>query len=204
MTPDEENAALRTENAALREQVRTLLAEVQTLRERLAKDSHNSSKPASSDGMGRKTKSLRKKTGRKPGGQPGHAGQQVRLVATPDTVVVHRPERCGGCAHALPDDAPSWVERRQVHELPPVRVHVTEHRLLQVRCPVCRATTAGEAPAGVQAPRQYGPRLRAVATYLVQQQFVPYARARDVLAEVFGVTLSVGTLVNLVRQGATR
>lgn len=204
MTPDEENAILRAENAALREQVRTLLAEVQELRGHLAKDSHNSSKPPASDGLARKTKSLRKPSGKKPGGQPGHRGHQVRLVQTPDTVVVQRPQRCGTCQHALPDDAPGWVERRQVHELPPVRLHVTEHRLLHVRCPHCGATTAGEAPGDVRAPRHYGPRLRAVATYLVQQQFVPYARVRELLAEVFGAALSVGTLVNLVQQGAAR
>ncbi|HEV2459642.1 MAG TPA: IS66 family transposase [Ktedonobacterales bacterium] len=204
MTPEEEIAALRAENAALREQVQTLVAEVQTLRERLAKDSHNSSKPPASDGLARKTKSLRRKSGKKPGGQLGHRGHQVRLAQTPDTVVAHRPERCGTCQQALPEDAPSWVERRQVHELPPVRLHVTEHRLLHVRCPSCGATTAGQGPAEVRAPRHYGPRLRAVATYLVQQQFVPYARVRDLLAEVFGATLSVGTLVNLVRQGAER
>jgi transposase len=204
MTPEDEIATLRAENAALREQVQTLVAEVQRLRERLAKDSHNSSKPPSSDGLARKPKSLRKKTGRKPGGQPGHRGHRVRLVATPDTVVVHRPERCGTCQQALPDDAPGWVERRQVHELPPIRLHVTEHRLLHVRCPRCGTTTAGAAPAQVRAPRHYGPRLRAVATYLIQQQFVPYARVRELLAEVFGAALSVGTLVNLVGQGAAR
>jgi transposase len=204
MTPEDEIATLRAENAALREQVRTLVAEVQTLREQLAKDSHNSSKPPSSDGLARKTKSLRKKSGKKPGGQPGHRGHQVRLVQTPDTVVVHRPEQCETCQHALPEDAPTWIERRQVHELPPVQLHVTEHRLVHVRCPRCGATTAGQGPADVRAPRHYGPRLRAVATYLVQQQFVPYARVRDLFAEVFGAALSVGTLVNLVRQGAER
>jgi transposase len=205
MTPDEENAILRAENAALREQVQTLLAEVQTLRGQLAKDSHNSSKPPSSDGLARKPKSLRTPSGKKPGGQPGHRGQQVRLVQTPDAVVVHRPERCAGCQQTLPDDACGWIERRQVHELPPpVRLSVTEHQLLHVRCPSCGSTTAAEAPAGVSAPRQYGPRLRAVATYLVQQQFVPYARTRDLLADLFGAALSVGTLVNLVRQGAER
>ena len=204
MTPEEENAVLRAENAALREQVRTLLAEVQELRGQRAKDSHNSSKPPSSDGLARKTKSLRKPSGKKPGGQPGHRGQQVRLVDTPDAVVVHCPERCVVCQQALPDDAPRWIERRQVHEVPPVRLRVTEHQLLHVRCPTCGATTEAEAPAGVSAPRQYGPRLRAVATYLVQQQFVPYARTRDLLADLFGGALSVGTLVNLVRQGAER
>jgi transposase len=104
----------------------------------------------------------------------------------------------------LAGDAPSWVERRQVQELPPIRLQVTEHRILHVRCPACGATTAAHAPAGVSAPQQYGPRLRAVATYLVEQQFVPYARVRELFAEVFGAALSVGTLVNLVRLGAAR
>ena len=89
-------------------------------------------------------------------------------------------------------------------ELPPLRLHITEHRLVHVRCPACGATTAAEAPAGVRAPQQYGPRLRAFCAYLVQQQFVPYARVREVVADVFGAVLSVGTLVNLVRQGADR
>jgi transposase len=205
MTPEEENAALRAENATLHEQVRVLLAEVQTLRERLAKDSHNSAKPPASDGVARKqTKSLRQRSGQKPGGQLGHPGHRVRLVATPDAVEVHRPARCETCQRELPEDGLGWVERRQVQELPPMRLHVTEHRLHHVRCPGCGVTTAGKAPAGVSAPRQYGPRLRAVATYLVQQQFVPYARARDVLVELFGVPLSVGTLVNVVQAGAER
>jgi hypothetical protein len=204
MTSEEENAALRLENAELREQVRVLASEVQALRARLAKDSHNSSKPPASDGLARKTKSLRQKTGRKPGGQAGHPGHRVTLVATPDERVEHRPARCGACQQALPEDAPRWVERRQVQEVPPLRLRVSEHRIAHVRCPACGATTAAEAPAGIRAPRQYGPRLRALATYLVQQQFVPYARCRDLLAEVFGVSLSVGTLVTLVRQGAER
>jgi transposase len=204
MTPNEENAILRAENAALREQLAVALAEIQTLKGQLAKDSHNSSKPPSSDGLARRTKSLRKASGKRPGGQPGHRGHQVRLVTTPDVVVVHRPARCGGCHQALPDDAPHWIERRQMHELPPIRLQVTEHQIAHVRCPACGATTEAEAPVGVSAPRQYGPRLRAVATYLVQQQFVPYARTRDLLADLFGAALSVGTLVNLVRQGAQR
>ncbi len=201
MTPEEE-IALRAENAALREQVQALLARVQELEGRLAKDSHNSSKPPSSDGLRRKPKSLRERSGKKRGGQPGHPGHRVSLVATLDQVETHRPVQCGACQQELPSDAPSWVERRQVQELPPVRLQVTEHRILHVRCPSCGATTEAEAPSGVTAPQQYGPRLRALCAYLVQQQFVPYARVRELVADVFGAALSVGTLVNLVRQGA--
>ena len=98
MTSEEEKAALRAEIAALWEQVRTLLAEVQKVRGQLAKDRHNSSKPPSSDDLARKTKSLRKPSGKKPGGQPGHPGHRVSLVTPPDAVVVHCPARCAGCA----------------------------------------------------------------------------------------------------------
>src|SRR5262245_13118908 len=132
MTPDEE-ITLRAENAALREQVQALLARVQELEARLAKDSHNSSKPPSSDGLRRKPKSLRQKSGKQRGGQQGHPGHRVSLVATPDTVEIHRPRHCVACQHELPSDAPSWMERRQVQELPPLRLWVTEHRLVHVR-----------------------------------------------------------------------
>jgi hypothetical protein len=152
MTPDEENALLRAENAAQREQVRTLLAEVQQLQGQQAKDSHNSSKPPSSDGLARKTKSLRTPSGKKPGGQPGHRGDHVTLAETPDQVEGHRPACCDGCQQLLPDDAARWIERRQVPELPPVRLQVTEHQIEHVRCPACGATTEAEAPPGVSEP----------------------------------------------------
>src|SRR5260370_12262876 len=135
MSQDAWYAAIEAENSELRHKLGAALAQnalllerVQELEARLAKDSHNSSKPPSSDGLARKTKSLRKRSGKKPGGQPGHRGHQVRLVATPDTVVVHRPERCGTCQQALPEDAPGWVARPQVHELPTVSVPITAHR----------------------------------------------------------------------------
>jgi transposase len=204
MTPHEENAALKAENTALREQVQVLVARVQELEGRLAKDSRNSSKPPSSDGLVRKPKSLRQKSGKKPGGQPGHRGRHLRLAAAPDQVVVHRPETCSACREPLPGAAWQWVERRQVHELPPLRLVVTEHQIAHVRCAGCGATTRGQVPDEVRAPVQYGPRLRALAVYLVQQQFVPYARARELLAEVFGAPLALGTLVSLVRRGAER
>ena len=197
---ENENAALKAENAALRDQLQGLMARVQELEGRLAKDSHNSSKPPSSDGLTRKPKSLRKKSERKPGGQSGHRGSHLRLVAQPDSIVVHRPTTCGTCQAPLPETAWAWVERRQVQELPPLRLVVTEHQIAHVRCPRCGATTRGTVPDGARAPVQYGRRLRALAVYLVQQQFVPYARTREVLADVFGASLSLGTLVSLVRQ----
>src|SRR6516225_173784 len=101
MTPDERIAELEADNQRQREQIAALLTRVQELEARLAKDSHNSGKPPSSDGLKRKPKSLRKKSGRKPGGQLGHRGETLHLVATPDSVVEHRPARCSHCQTAL-------------------------------------------------------------------------------------------------------
>src|SRR5258707_10343602 len=155
-----ENAGLQADNARLRAQVSELPAlrahvdalsvQLQTLQARLAKDSHTSSKPPSSDGLGRKpskTKSLRKRSGKKAGGQLGHRGETLRLVATPDAVVEHRPALCATCQASL-EEAPVLVrERRQVHELPPLRPVVREHQALHVRCLVCQAVTVGTFPA---------------------------------------------------------
>src|SRR6202142_2190507 len=128
MTLEARNAELEAEIAVLREQVTALLARVQELEARAAKDSHTSGKPPSSDGLARRTKRLRKPSGKQAGGQLGHRGETLHLVATPDAVVEHRPWVCTACQAALDDDDGALVvgrERRQVQELPPVRLLVT-------------------------------------------------------------------------------
>ena len=203
MTLEERIAELEAENAVLREQLTVLVVRVQDLEARLAKDSHNSSKPPSSDGLARKTKSLRRRSGKKPGGQIGHRGETLRLVAAPDEVVEHRPAICSGCQTPLGEEAPVVVrERRQVQELPPLRLEVTEHQALHVRCPACQTVSVGAFPAEAPSRAQYGPRLRALAVYLVEQQLVPYGRVRELLADLFGASLSLGTLVEWVQQAA--
>ncbi len=210
MTLEEENAALKAENARLREgyeqareHLALLAARVQELEARLAKDSHNSGKPPSSDGLGRKTKSLRRRSGKQPGGQLGHRGETLHLVATPNAVVEHRPAVCAQCQASL--DAAAVVvlrERRQVQDLPRVRLVVTEHQALHVRCPTCQAVSVGAFPVEAPSRAQYGPRLRAFAVYLLQQQFVPYGRVRELLADLAGASLSLGTLLSWVQQSA--
>jgi transposase len=111
MMPDKRIAQLEAENARQREQIALLVARVQELEARLAKDSHNSSKPPSSDGLARKTKSLRKRSGKKPGGQIGHHGQTLRLVAVPDAIVEHWPTACRACQRSL--DAHASVVLRE-------------------------------------------------------------------------------------------
>src|SRR5579859_4731679 len=207
MTPVEAIAAVKAENAQQREQIAALLERVHELEARLAKDSHNSSKPPSSDGLKRqlpRTRSLRRKTGKKPGGQLGHPGETLHLVAEPDAVVTHRPAVCAACQAPLLEGEAEVVtrERRQVQDLPPIRLCVTEHQALSVRCPECQQVTAGAFPPEASSRAQYGAQLQALAVYLVAHQFVPYARTRDLLADLAGARLSVGTLVAWVQQSA--
>ena len=203
MTPEERNAELEAENAALREQVRALLERVQELEARRAKDSHNSSKPPSSDGLKRKTKSLRTKSGKKPGGQLGHRGETLRLVAVPDAVVEHRPSHCPQCQTPLADAEVVLRERRQVHELPPgVRLQIREHRALHVRCPTCAQVSVGTFPAEAPSRAQYGAQVRALAVYLVEQQHLPLGRVQQLLSDLWRLRLGRGTLVSWIQQAA--
>src|SRR5258708_7018564 len=206
MTPNPEAAIgeLEAENAALRERVELLAAQVQALQARLAKDSRNSSKPPSSDGLKRKPKSLRQKSGKKPGGQLGHRGETLHLVATPEEVVEHRPAVCGACQTPLGEAASVVLyERRQVQELPPVvRLRVTEHRALHVRCPTCARVSVGPFPAEVNSRAQYGARVRALAVYLVEQQHLPLGRVQQLLADLPRMRLARGTLVGSIAQAA--
>ena len=206
MTAEAEIIHLRAENAALREQLATALAELQELKARLAKDSHNSGKPPSSDGLKRqlpRTRSLRRASGKPSGGQLGHPGETLHLVAEPDVVAEHRPAICAACQAALDETSEVVsVERRQVHDLPQVRLHVTEHQALRVRCPACQRLNDGAFPVEAPSRAQYGPRLRALAVYLVEQQLLPYERACEVLADVCGAALSEGTLATWLQQGA--
>lgn len=184
---------LEAENAALR-------VENEELRGRLGTDSHNSSKPPSSDGPGSKPhpKSRRERSGRKSGGQPGHVGQTLRQVETPDVIAVHPPIECRGCGQRLDEAAVVRRERRQVLDLPPVRVQVTEHQAETRRCGSCGVETSGPFPVGVDAPVQYGARVATVAVYLNQEQLLPEERTCRVLAEVFDCPISEATLERAV------
>src|SRR5881227_1243531 len=133
-------------------------ARIVELERQLAASSRNSSQPPSSDGLDRPApKSLRGRSGRKPGGQPGREGRTLRQVAVPDEVVVHEPGACAGCgAWLAAENPPTRVIRRQVFDIPTIAVRVVEHRLLSRRC-ACGAVTAAAGPVAVAAPVQYGP-----------------------------------------------
>src|SRR5438874_3375280 len=202
MTKDEELEQLRQENTALRDQVTLLSERISELEARLAKDSHNSHLPPSSDRFHRQSKSLRKKSGKQPGGQTGHAGNTLKLSSTPDLVIVHPIDHCQHCQHDLHEVASLQVERRQVIDLPPKRVLVIEHQTQQKCCPACHQISLAAFPDDVRAPVQYGAALGAVGVYLVQQQLLPYERACEVVEDLLGPSMSVGTLQGLVKRCA--
>jgi len=202
MTKDKELEHLRQENRVLREQVAQLSERISVLEAQVAKDSHNSHLPPSSDRFQRQPKSLRKKSGKQPGGQAGHVGKTLKLSQTPDQVIVHAVEHCQHCQQDLRQVASLQVERRQVIDLPPKRVLVIEHQAQQKCCPACHEISLAAFPQDVRAPVQYGAALGAVGVYLVQQQLLPYERASEVIEDLLGPAISVGTLQGLVARCA--
>ncbi|MGI8451195.1 MAG: IS66 family transposase [Streptosporangiaceae bacterium] len=179
-------------------------ARITDLEAQLRQNSKNSSRPPSSDSPFAKPapKSLRGKSGRKPGGQAGHGGSTLRQALRPDKVVRHRPKSCGGCGSGLSRAQVTGVEARQVFDIPQITVKVTEHRISTLRC-VCGHDTTAAVPAGVSAPVQYGPNTTAIATYLNAGQFLSKARTAEALSELFGTPVSAGTVATMTRHSAT-
>ncbi len=177
--------------------IQQLEERVRELENRLNKNSSNSSKPPSSDGLKRKPKSQREQSGKKPGGQPGHVGKSRLQVANPDKVVVHAPAHCSDCQANLNEIAGSCLEKRQVFDLPQPRVEVTEHRVEEKRCPCCRRLNRGVFPDDIRGPTQYGERVQALIAYFAHQHFIPVDRVCQIFEDLFGLGLSGGTCANI-------
>jgi transposase len=185
------------------ERIVQLEADVAELRRQLGQNSRNSSRPPSSDSPFIKPapKSLRRKSGRKPGGQPGHPGSTLALVDYPNQRRRHEPGPCTGCGASLVNAPEVGMERRQVFDLPPMTVQVIEHQLIARRC-TCGTTTCGAAPEGVSAPVQYGPRITAIVLYLYVGQFLSKKRTAQALAELFGTPVSDATVAAMTARAA--
>jgi transposase len=203
----EQLAVLVVEQAAtigrLEARIVELEGEVADLKRRLAQNSRNSSRPPSSDGLAKAPvkKSLRRPSGRKPGGQSGHDGGHLALVAHPDEVLTHSPASCAGCGADLSAAPVQGDERRQVFDLPKIALHVVEHVAQRRRCG-CGRVTGAAFPGGVSAPTQYGPRVRALGIYLIARQHLPYQRTAELFADWLGAPVSTGTLAAFVARGA--
>lgn len=207
MSLQDEIKQLRQENAELRKALKEALETIKELKAQLGQDSRNSSWPSSRD-KGRKkrrTKSLRQKSDKSAGGQPGHEGRTLEFSADPDRIERHRPETCTHCQQPFSRGISGQSgERRQVVDIPPLQLEVVEHQVETLLCACCGRETTGKFPPAATNPVQYGPRIKALSLYLKHEHFIPYARTQRVLGDLFGAKISTGTLQNIVHQSARR
>ena len=202
-------ALAKEDPEAIADLVLALLDRIDALEQRietLELNSRNSSKPPSSD-KGNftnppKPKSLRKKTTKKRGGQPGHKGHTLEKSSNPDIIIEHQlPSQlhCKGCSKLINTHAATY-HSRQVFDIPPISIQITEHRAQQCECPHCHITNSADFPTNVTAPVQYGPLLQATCIYLNSYQLLPYKRLSQTFSDLFSIPLSQGTIANIIRN----
>ncbi len=183
--------ALRRENIGLKEK----LAKYEN-----PKNSNNSSVPPSKDeNRPFKSKSLRKKTGRKPGGQKGHEGTTLEMVSDPNEIIDHAPEYCKCCGKDLTDTPGEFVGRKQVVDLPPIEPIVTEHRVYKKECD-CGHVTMSSFPGDLKAPVSYGPMIESLTGYFHSRQYIPFLRMQELFRDIFSVPISEGGIHCLLNR----
>src|SRR5215472_8230766 len=189
--------AVATQVVALAQQLAQQGAVLQELQARLAKSSHNSSKPPSSDGYGtvKRTTSLRKAGDKPNGGQPGHEGQTLMAVEHPEKAVTYAVPLCAYCHASLHEIEVLGYEERQVFDLPAIRIEVTAHRAEIKVCPACGKPSKGTFPDAVTQAVQYGPTVQAWAAYFTNHHHIPVERTTEVFADLVQHQLSEATVL---------
>ena len=200
----EQNASLLKQNEILTATIAELNQTIQELKEQLNKNSKNSSKPPSSDGLKKPApKSLRKPSGKKAGGQNGHQGTHLAVITAPDAIVKHMPSACEGCPHYQVCKGTACIaEKRHVIDAV-VTVNVTEHQILEL--PVCMLhgdTRRGQFPSDIKATVQYGENLQALSVALNTVGAVSIKRTHEILSGVFNIPIATGTISNMVKRCA--
>lgn len=174
---------------------------VQALEDSLAKNSRNSGKPPSSDGYQKPApKSLRKRHGRKSGGQPGHSGNTLKVVDKPDFIEVHSINECKSCRRSLKQVTVKNIEKRQVFDLPKVVMSVTEHQAEIKVCPYCGEKSKADFPTSVTQNVQYGPEFKAQVVYLNQYQLLPLERTAETIQAIYGHRPSQASLITACEE----
>ena len=202
--PDLSTLTLKQKDELIRQlfpllaEVVPLAARVAELEARLSKNSQNSSQPPSSDGVAKKTQSLRQPSGKKPGGQAGHPGQTLKHTDPDEIIHSPLPDRCD-CGAFLSGSDALIAERRQVFDVPVAHCHVVEHGTLPLRC-TCERLHSSAFPAGVTEAVQYGPNVRALAVHLTQGQRLPYGCAAQRIDDLYALEVSPATLLAWVRR----
>jgi Transposase IS66 family. len=190
--------------AQQQEQIAQLQGWVKGLEDRLATPSRNRSKAPSSDGFVKQRRSLREPSTRKSGGQPGHPGATLEAVAESDQSLLHEPRQCTACGGVLSEVAGRLgEERRQVFDLPPLKLTVTEPRVVIQECPVCGSQNSGVFPEAVPAGASYGAGVKSLLTSLNQEPLVPSERSCQIFADLFGRSVSQGTLAAASPRGTS-
>jgi transposase len=196
---------LFTQNELLQKQNAALQKEIEEIRARLNQDSHNSSKPPSTDGYNKPSpKSLRKKSGKKPGGQAGHSGHGLKLSGEIKETIRLEPETCPCCGNSLHEAEGRKAESRYVHELPKVTIETTVYESHEKVCPRCGTVSCGEFPDGVNGTQQYGANLKAYMALLAAYGMVGMRRIKALLESLFGLRVSEGTIVRVAAECGKR
>lgn len=209
MTDRELIEVLMARLEVLEKEVSHLRKENRDLRERLAKfenpkNSRNSSIPPSRDeNRPRRNQSLRKSSGRKPGGQPGRKGNTLKMTADPDHIVELRPDYCRNCGSSLDKGSLSLERSRQTVDIPPVRAVWTEYRAYGAQC-ACGCRTVADFPAGVDSPVGYGSNIEGLIGYFHARQYLPFKRMKEMMGDVFNVDISEGGIHYLLARFADR
>ena len=212
---------LMEQNSSLSDQVAELTATVDSmnqtitelnqtikeLKEQLNKNSKNSSKPPSSDGLKKpavnKNKSLRESSGKKQGAQEGHDGVHLSVISDPDHIENHMHSDCTGCPHRA-ECLPKACIKETRHEVDAVvTVDVTAHNAIEVReCPLHGGVKTGSFPENIKATVQYGKNLQAMVVAFNTVGAVSINHTHEILSSVFNIPLATGTIKNMVTRRA--
>jgi transposase len=170
---------------------------IKRLEDIIQRDSHNSHKPPSSDEPKKVViKNQREKSQRGKGGQKGHSGFTLKMSENPDRIIVHRVEKCSSCGRTLRGIKSEEKERRQVYDIPEIKIEIEEHQSEKKVCR-CGAITVGEYPEGIEKAVQYGKQIKTMVIYFMNRQYIPYDRMQEVFKEIYSHNISKGTLYNI-------
>jgi transposase len=191
---------LQAENAALRARIEVL---EQLLSKFLSpKTSKNSHLSPSSD-LARKNQSLRPKSDNPVGGQKGHDGHTLKMSEKPDVIEILSSDFCSKCGLSLVGGEFELAARRQVKDIPPIVATITEYQSMKTIC-ACGHCQVADFPQGVDNHIQYGPNIQSLVVYQSYYQYIPFARLQDFFAKVCQVSISKGTLENIIRRTANK
>ena len=200
-----DNAKLRKENEELKAENLLLKQEIRKLKESAGKDSTNSSKPPSTDNAFKEKESkANKNKKRERGAQEGHIGKNLKKSDNPDIIEILQPTTCEGCSHNLEDVDVKSVSSRQIFDIPPIAMEVTEFQQQTKVCPCCGKVNKPDFPDGLNSYVQYGDNVKAFITYLNTYQMIPYERITELIEDLTTHNICDGTIYNTLKGFHTK